>query len=296
MSFPNGGQPGQPQQPGQPGQPQQWGQPQTGSHQTWGQAAQSGFNNVKTTSGFDVKNVPWWQWALLGGWVLYIVALSLPALTVEADAGFGSSFSDSASGWNYNAHMFGFILVTLAVLAMVASWFMKAQLSNLGFPFGFVIGGLAALGALLGLIAFIVNITDGESGAGYSVSPGIGTWITLIVLLVIAAAAAFEIMQALKTPKSGRGSGDQWGQPAATGGQWGQPAVGGQPAAGGQWGQPAGGQPAGGQPAGGQWGPSSPQSGGYPAQPQSGGYPAQPQQPGQNPQEPGQGQWGSPQN
>ena len=59
MSYPNGGQPGQPQQWGQPegGQPQQWAQPQDGGQQTWGQAASAGFNNVKTTSGFDPKKV-----------------------------------------------------------------------------------------------------------------------------------------------------------------------------------------------------------------------------------------------
>ncbi|MFV0532778.1 MAG: hypothetical protein ACK5MR_03880 [Cumulibacter sp.] len=263
MSYPNGGQP--PQQPGQPGQPQpgqpqQWSQQQPGQ-QTWGQAAQTGFNNAKASSGFDVKTVPWWLWAILGGWVLYIVALSLPALTAETDGPYG--ISDSASGWNYGLHVFGFILVTLAVIAVVASWFVKDQLAALPFPFGFVTGGLAAVGALLGLIGFIVNVTDGDSGYGYSVGPSFGTWITLVVLLVIAAGAAFELMQALKQPKpAGGAAGGQWGQPAAPPQQ--------------------------------QWGASQQP----PAQPQSGGFPAQPQQPPAPPQQPGQppqgGQWGQP--
>jgi hypothetical protein len=276
MSYPNGGQPGQPQQPGQPGQPQQWGQPQTGSQQTWGQAAQAGFNNVKSTSGFDVKSVRPGQWIALGLWVLTIIALSLNFVSAES---YGYSYG--ASGWNSGLFVFMFILFLLAAGAAAVELFVPSL--TLPFPMAFVTGGLLALGSLLGLLEWLTSLDAIDIF-------GVGAWITLVVILAGIAGAVLELMAGFKAPKSGgNAGGGQWGQPAA-GGQWGQPAAPQQ-----QWSQPqSGGYPA--QPQLGGY-PAQPQSGGYPAQPQSGGYPAQPQQPGQPPQQPGQpgqGQWGQP--
>lgn len=275
MSQPNGG------------QPQQWGQPQNSGQQTWGQATSTGFNNAKASSGFDVKTVPWWQWLIVGGWLLYIITLSLPALTTpseleqqceQSQSQYGGSYdcSSSASGWNYGLHVFAFILATLAALAVIAYWFMKSQLSGLGFPFGFVTGGLAVLAGLLALIGFIVNLGD----TGEWADAGIGTWLTLLPALMLLVGGVMEIMNAMKQPKTPASSA-QWGQPAAAG-QWGQPTTGAQPVQGGQWGSSpqTGGQPA--QPQDQQWGQQNPQTGSQPGQ-----------QWGQNPPQ-GQ-QWGNPQ-
>ena len=265
MSYPNGGQPGQPQQPGQPGQPQQWGQPQTGSQQTWGQAAQSGFNNVKSTSGFDVKNVRPGQWIGLGLWVLAIIALSLNFIGGQSGSTYGYSYDvPGASGWNGGLFVFMFILFLLAAASAAVEMFVPQV--QLPFPLAFVTGGLLGLGSVLGLIYWLTNLDSIEYW-------GVGAWIVLVVILVGIAGAVLEIMHGLKAPKSGgNAGGGQWGQPAAGGGQWGQPAAAPQQ----QWGQPG----------------QQPQSGGFPAQPQQ---PGQPGQPGQQPGQPGQGQWGNPQ-
>ena len=274
MSYPNGGQPGQPQQPGQPGQPQQWGQPQTGSHQTWGQAAQAGFNNVKATSGFDAKNVRPGQWIALGLWVLTIIALSLNFIGGQSASSYGYSYDiPGASGWNGGMFVFMFILFLLAAASAAVEIFMPQV--RLPFPLAFVTGGLLALGSVLGLIYWLTNLDSIEYW-------GVGAWIVLVVIVIGIVGAVLELMHGFKAPKTGGNvGGDQWGQPAA-GGQWGQPA------AGGQWGQPAAPQQ--------QWNqPQQPQSGGFGAPPQTGGQPTHPpQQPGQ-PGQPGQGQWGNPQ-
>ncbi|WP_153505386.1 single stranded DNA-binding domain-containing protein [Cumulibacter manganitolerans] len=292
MSFPNGGQPGQPGQPqewGQPqgGQPQQWGQPQAGQpqhggQQTWGQAASTGFNKVKTGSGFNPSAVRPGQWIALGLWVLTIIALSIPFVSVGGetiDTGYGTSYTSpdySVSGWNGGLLVMFFICALLAAVAAAIELFVPTL--RLPFPMAFVTGGLLGLAGLFGIIEFL---TDISSLKYYSA----GGWIMLILSLVALAGAVLEIMTALKAPKAaGTAGAAQWGQPAA--GQWGAPQTGGHPAQPqGQWGAPqSGGQPL------------PPHTGGQPVPPQTGGQPAQPQQQwGQNPPQGQPGQWGNPQ-
>lgn len=276
MSYPNGG---------QPGQPQQWGQPHDGGQQSWGQAASTGFNNAKTGSGFNASNVRPGQWIALGLWLLTIIGLSIPFVSAGGDtydSGYGTSYTSptySVSGWNGGLLVMMFIFALLAAVAAAVELFVPTL--KLPFPFAFITGGLLALAGLFGLIEFL---TDLDSLKYYSA----GGWVMLVLSLVAIAGAVLEIMAALKAPKTPAGNA-QWGQTTG-GGQWGQPA---QPQGQGQqWGAPqTGGQPA--QPQQ-QWG--APQTGGHQAHPQTGGQPSQPQQQwGQNPQQGQNGQWGQPQ-
>ena len=249
MSYPNGG------QPGQPGQPQQWGQPQNGGQQTWGQAAGAGFNNVKSTSGFNPSTVRPGQWIALGLWLLTIIGLSIPFIGGQTyDSGYGTSYQlPSYSGWNGGLLVMFFIFSLLAAISVAIELFVPSV--KLPFPLAFVTGGLLALAGLFGLIEFL---TDLDALKYYSV----GGWVMLILSLVAIAGGVLEIMHAMKQPKAGgNAAAAQWGQPAA--GQWGAPQTGGQPA------QPQG-----------QWG--APQQGENP-------------QWGQAPQQGQNGQWGNPQ-
>ena len=271
MSYPNGG---------QPGQPQQWGQPHDGGQQSWGQAASTGFNNAKTGSGFNASNVRPGQWIALGLPILAIIALSLNFIGGQTESSYGYSYDvPGYSGWNAGIFVFMFILFVLAAVAAAIELF--APTVKLPFPMAFVTGGLLAIGGVMGLIKWLTGLDIAEYF-------GVGAWIVLLTTLVAIAGAVLEIMAGLKAPKTPAGNA-QWGQTAG-GGQWGQPA---QPQVQGQqWGAPqTGGQPA--QPQQ-QWG--APQTGGHQAHPQTGGQPAQPQQQwGQNPQQGQNGQWGQPQ-
>lgn len=267
MSYPNGG---------QPGEQGQWGQPQ-GSQQTWGQSAASGFNNAKTSSGFDVKNVRPGQWIALILPLFSILAMSLNFVGggTESSSAYGQTYTYDIPGfsaWNSGLFVFMFILFLFAAIAAAVEMFVPSL--NLPFPMAFVTGGLLALGALLGLIEWLTSLDAIDVFS-------IGAWLVLLAILAAIAGAVLEIMHALKQPKTGGTANAQWGQPAGQG-QWGAPATGGQPAVQqGQWGQPqTGGHVA--QPQG-QWG--QPNTGGHPAQPQQGQW-------GQNPQQGQPGQWG----
>ncbi|MEO6957481.1 MAG: hypothetical protein ABI137_12125 [Antricoccus sp.] len=281
----------------QPAPQQGWGQPAPQPQQSWGQpaggAAWGQQGGAPAKAAFNPATVSWWRWAGLGLWLVAVIGLSLNYITLSFNGGASGSYgtgSSGASGWNSGLNVLMFILLLLGAGAIAVTMFLDLKVP---FPVEWVVGGLFALAALLGILEFLVNISDLGSapyGGGVSVSYGVGAYICLAVALAAGAVAAMEIIAALKAPKTSASAGaGQWGQPAT--GQWGQPGSAPQQ----QWNQP--GQPAAQQQYGYQQPPQQESQPGYqsPQQESQPGY--QPEQQEQRPGQPGEqqpGQWPAP--
>ncbi|WP_448626922.1 hypothetical protein [Geodermatophilus sp. URMC 64] len=289
--YPPPGQPsyGQPPQPGQPpygpppgyGQQPPYGQHPPYGHQPYGQPTygqQPGYNPYGQHAGtgagvsFDAAKLKMAHYVIAGGTLVYLVLSFFPwfdfsdyVLGFPSDATF---IDESISGWTSLLVKLAFFLFLFAAVWAVLPAFYEV---TLGFPRGWITVGLAGLGFLLTLIAWIRSL-----GGGFFV-------FALLGLLVAAAIALFAFLSLLPELRNrpalpgGLANAAQWANqqaPDVTGQLGGQP---GRP--GSAPGQPYGQQP--GAPAGPppqqQYAPPPPPPGpaqGGPAAPASQGGPA----------------------
>jgi hypothetical protein len=264
--YPQGPPPGQPGQPaygpppGQPGQPAYGpppGQPPYGPPPGYGQ--QPGYNpyGQPASAGgpgfsFDAGKLKMAHYVIAGGTLVYLVLSFLPWVSFD-DLYY---YSGSVSGWRFSGLVpFSFFLFLLATVwaALPAFYDLK-----LGFPRGWITVGLAGLGFLLTLIAWIDSLSWGFS---------IWALLSLIVALAIAAFAFLSLLPELRNRPAlpgGLAGAAQWANQQAPG----QPQFGGQQTGPGGPGGPA---PHGAPQGGPQGGPGQP----YGQPPQPAGPPPQ---------------------
>lgn len=256
------GQPAPGQQPGhgQPAGSPSYGQPQPGygqqpPQQPYGQPqpgyAPNPYAQPTGTGGslsFDPKKLTMASYVVAGGFLVYFLLLFFN--WYQFDNGF---IDVGASGWNSGAATTAFILFLLAAVWALLPAFTDLKL---GFPRGFVTVGLAGLGLLFTLIAWIDTLELDFS-----------FW-SLLGLLVAVAITGFAVLGLLPELKNrpglpgGLASAAQWANQQA-------PAFGTQPQAPQQYGQPQ----------------APPQAYGQPQQPYA-PPPGQPGQPGPTPGQP----------
>lgn len=242
---------GQPQQPAYGQQPpagQPYGQPQPGYGQNpYAQPAGTG-----GTVSFDAKKLTMASYVIAGGFLVYFLLLFFNWYQLSDEYG-GGFYDGGLSGWNSGSATFAFVLFLLAAVWALLPAFADVRL---GFPRHYVTAGLAGLGAVLTLVAWIDTFGDPW---GFSIWALLG----MLVALAIAAFAVLALLPELKNRPGlpgGLAGAAQWANQQA-------PALGNQPQAPQQqYGQQQYGQP-------------------QPPQQQYG----QPQQPYQPPAQPGQG-------
>src|SRR3954452_18571717 len=225
-----------------PGAP--YGQPPQG-YQPYGQPAGSGGGGMS----FDLKKLRTADYVIAGGAILYLIFAIFPWFDYSyyyfgvKDATF---FNDSLSGFGSGLVTSSFVLFLLAAL-----WALLPAVYDLkvGFPRGYITTGLAALGLVLTLIAWIKSLGGGFyifALLGFVVAVGI-TLFALLSLLpevrrrpalpgALAGAAQWANQQAPDLPASLGGPGRSGGRPGTPPGQPGEHP--GQP--GGHTGQPGG--------------------------------------------------------
>jgi hypothetical protein len=252
------GQPSYGQQPGPPyGQPG-YGQPQQppyGQHPGYGQP-QPGVNPYAQPAGtgsslaFDAKRLKMADYVIAGGTLLFLVLAIFPWFDYYDYYGFGDvGFDQNLSGFSSGLVAGAFVLFLLAAIWALLPSIVEVKL---GFPRGFVTVGLAVLGLLLTLIAWIKSL-----GGGFYVFALLG----LVVAVAIALFAVLSLLPELRNRPALPGqlaNAAQWanrqapefGQPGGAPGQqaYGQPPYGQQPppqqyAPHQQYGQPAPGTP-----------------------------------------------------
>jgi hypothetical protein len=197
---------GQPQQQygGQPG----YGQPQYGGPPGYGQPARTG-------GGFDLKRLTVADYVIAGATVLYLIWALLPWWSFE-DEFFGIDLG-SINGFDYGLVTFAFVLFLLATAWAVLPAFVDM---NLGFPRGWITVGLAAVGFLLTLFAWIDSL---------SVTFSIFALLALITAAAIVLFAFLSLLPQLRNKPAlpgGLANAAQWANQQAP--QFGQP---GQPGA-----------------------------------------------------------------
>ena len=176
---------GQPQQPGYGQQPpagQPYGQPQPGY-------SQPGYspNPYARPAGaggqvsFDSKKLTMASFVIAGGFLVYFILLFFHWYQVDGFDSFGWS------GWHSGSATTAFIFFLLA-----AGWALLPAVAtlNLGFPRGFVTVGLAGIGLLFTLIAWIDTLDFDFS-----------IW-SLLGLLVAAAITVFAVLSLLPELKN----------------------------------------------------------------------------------------------
>ncbi|RBY89909.1 hypothetical protein [Blastococcus sp. TF02A-26] len=275
---------GQPQQQPaygqQPPAPHQYGQPQHG----YGQ--QPAFGGSQGGSSVDMKRVHLFDWLMVGGWALLTLFMILPWFGFSEDE---DGIDDSVNGFSNSVDTpFGSFDLDYSSALSILSWilFLAAAVwailpafvqLKLPFPRSFVTVGLAGLGLLFMLIAWIQVLTIDD--APFSLI----AFLALLTALAITAFAVLRLLPELKARKaaghgagSGGGFGGGYGQPQQQYGQpqqqYGQPQVPQQ-----QYGQP--------QPPQQQYGqPQPPQQPQYGQQTQQQSFPPPPP-----PAQPGQG-------
>ena len=227
------------QQPGQPpyGQPQQppYGQPQYGQqpqYNPYGQPANTGGG-----FSFDAKKLTMATYVIGGGTLVYLILALFPWFDYS-DYVFGipneaTFFNDTLSGFGSGLVTFAFVLFLLATIWALLPAFYDLKL---GFPRGWVTVGLAGLGFVLTLIAWIQSL-----GGGFFVFALLG----LIVSLAIALFAFLSLLPELRNKPALPGQlagAAQWANQQAPDitQQFNAPRPQGQP---GQPGQPYGQQP-----------------------------------------------------
>jgi hypothetical protein len=215
---PYGQQPGYGQQPPPPGPPPGYGQPPT-----YGQQPPAGnpYGQPAGTGGgvsFDLKKLKMADYVIAGGTLLYLVFAILP--WVDFGDYFGVDIpGDSISGFEFSGMVtFSFLLFLLATV-----WAALPAVTHLelGFPRGWVTVGLAALGLLLTLIAWIRTLTY-----GFEIWP----LLALITAAAIAVFAFLSLMPELRNRPAlpgGLANAAQWAnQPAPEFGAGQQPGAG----------------------------------------------------------------------
>ncbi len=248
------GQPGPGQPPyGQPPQQPPYGQqPQYGAPNPYGQPSGSG-------GGFSMnfKKLKIADYVIAAGAIVYLVLGFLPWAEYSDfygdDFGLDLGFADNISGYTLS----GLVGVSFFLFLLAAVWALLPAFADikLGFPRGWITVGLAVLGLLLTLFAWIDSLSY-----DFSIAP----LLALVVAVAIALFAFLSLLPELRNKPAlsgGLANAAQWAnQPAPDLGQQF-----------GQQGQPGQGQPGQGQP----MPPHQPPPG------QQYGQPMPPQQPGQ---------------
>jgi hypothetical protein len=194
------GQPSYGQQPGQPygpayGQPPQpYGPPPGyGPPPAYGppQPGPNPFAQPTGTGGslsFDAKKLKMADYVIAGGTVLFLILAIFPWFDYYDYFGFGDvvGLTDDISGFSSGLVAGAFVLFLLAAI-----WAMLPSIVEvkLGFPRGFVTVGLAVLGLLLTLIAWIKSL-----GGGFYVFALLG----LVVAVAIAVFAVLSLLPELR--------------------------------------------------------------------------------------------------
>jgi hypothetical protein len=230
-----------PQQPPYGQQPQYEQQPQYGAPNPYGQPAGSG-------GGFsmDLKKLKIADYVIAAGAIVYLVLGFLPwvelseAFGFPDEFGFDPGFADNISGYSFS----GLVGVSFFLFLLAAVWALLPAFADLklGFPRGWITVGLAVLGLLLTLFAWIDSLT-------YDFS--IAALLALVVALAIALFAFLSLLPELRNKPAlpgGLANAAQWAnQPAPDLGQQfgqqgqpgqGQPMPPPQPPPGQQYGQP----------------------------------------------------------
>ena len=181
---PPGGQPGYPPPaPGhQPGPPPGYGPP-PGSADPHGRPAGTG-------GGFDVKKLRMADYVVVGGMIVYLVMALLPWVDVAHFLGVDLPGVDtSVNGFQFS----GLVTFSFVLFLLAAAWALLPAFTDVkvGFPRAWITVGLAALGFVLTLIAWIRSLTYGFE-----------IW-ALIGLLAAAAIAVFALLGLLPELHSG---------------------------------------------------------------------------------------------
>lgn len=174
------GHPGAPGMPGQPpyGAPPQYGAPGYGQPPPYGQPPTS----RPAGAGFDLKRLKMADYVIVGGMVLYLVLALFPWW----DYGSIYGFSVSTRGFSSGLVTFAFVLFLLAAAWVVLPAFTDLRL---GFPRSWITVGLAVLGFLFTLFAWIDTL---------SVAFSIWALLGLLVSLVIALFAGLSLLPELR--------------------------------------------------------------------------------------------------
>jgi hypothetical protein len=238
-----------------PGYGQPYGQPQYGQtpygQQRYGPPP--GYGPAGGTGAgfsFDPKKLRMADYVVAGGAVLFFVVALFPWWTFGDEV-----FGFSVSGFDDGRVGTAFLCFLLAAVWTLVPAFLDLRV---GFPRGWITVGLAALGFVLTLFAWIDSM-----GVGFELWPLLGV-LTAAAVLLFAVLSLIPQLKNRPAVPAGLAGAAQWAnQPAPDFGRPGQP---GQPVQPGQYGQqppPYGspgqqGPPAYGQPGHGQPGPSSP--------------------------------------
>jgi hypothetical protein len=232
---------GQPQQPYGP--PPGYGRPQPGPN-PYAQPAGTG-----GSLSFDAKKLRMADYVIAGGMVLFLILAIFPWFDYYDYYGFGDvvGFTNDISGFSSGLVAGAFVLFLLAAIWALLPSIVEVKL---GLPRGFVTVGLAVLGLLLTLIAWIKSL-----GGGFYVFALLGLAVAVAIALFAVLSLLPELRNRPALPGQLAGAA-QWanqqvpdfGRPGGTPGQpYGQPQYGQQPpqqyAPPQQYGQPGPGTP-----------------------------------------------------
>ena len=203
------------QQPGY-GQPPGYGQQPPPPPQGYGPPPGYGQHGQPAGAGFklDLKKLKMADYVIAGGTLLYLVMAILP--WVDFGDYFGVDIpGDSISGFEFS----GLVTFSFLLFLLATAWTLARAVTelNLGFPRGWITVGLAALGLLLTLVAWIRSLTY-----GFEIWP-------LLALIVAAAIAVFAFLSLLPELRNrpnlpgGLSNAAQWANQPAPGAQQGQP-------------------------------------------------------------------------
>lgn len=177
---------------------------------------------------FDPRSLPLYRQLALGGSLVLFIVLFLPWVSVSGPDEF-HEFMDSvgesttSNGWDGIGVLVGVLAIVLVAWEAVR---LADKAPQLGIKHDLVTAGLAGLTALFGLIQVIRAATSdrgledlGLLGGDISVGPGFGTWLGLLCVIALAAAAVLafragggeEVLRQAQTQLRG----DASGQPAS---------------------------------------------------------------------------------
>jgi hypothetical protein len=203
------------------GQPPQFGQPGHPGHPPPGQAPQpppvgnAYAQPAGTGSGlaFDLKKLRMADYVVAAGAVLYLIAAVLPWVSIDYGDAFGIDVPGDTvtiSGFSYSGLVsFSFVLFLLA-----AAWAFLPAFTDvkLGFPRAWVTVGLAALGLLLTLFAWIASLGD----SGFEIAPLLGLLVAVAITLFALLGLLPELRNRPALP-GGLANAAQWANQQAPG-------------------------------------------------------------------------------
>ena len=147
---------------------------------------------------FDPRSLPLYRQLALGGSLVLFIVLFLPWVSISGPDEFHEFMdsvgeSTSTNGWDGVGVLAGVLAILLLGWEAVR---LAGKAPEFGVKHDLVTAGLAGLTALFGLIQVIRAATSdagieglGLLGGDISVGPGFGTWLGLLCVIVLAAAA-----------------------------------------------------------------------------------------------------------